>query len=98
MTEASDVMCFSPDKDANAQQNKNYNWYATDRVFQGIVDGGFRPEIWLGMGWRNMNLWGRRTLNQLALTADVRFGRENKIYQRWSLKVGQVFFKNSILV
>ena len=58
MTGAHDVMCHFPDKHADAQNNKNYNWKETDRVFKSIIDGGFRPELRLGMGWRNMDSWG----------------------------------------
>ena len=96
MTGANDVMCYFPDKDANAQQNKNYNWDATDRVFQSIVDGGFRPEIRLGMGWRNMNSWGAYDTEPTHFNSGCTFWKGKQNLSKTVLKSGPSIFEKLI--
>jgi hypothetical protein len=47
-----DIMCMFPDPSADPSEESNYEFEATDAVFQSIVDGNFRPMLRLGQSWK----------------------------------------------
>jgi len=93
MTGAHDVMCYFPDKHADAQNNKNYNWKETDRVFKSIIDGGFRPELRLGMGWRNMDTWGAYGTAVTGFSSGCQFWKGKEGLSKTMQKSGPSIFE-----
>ena len=93
MTGANDVMCYFPDKNADAQNNKNYNWEETDRVFKSIIDGGFRPELRLGMGWRNMDSWGAYGTAVTGFSSGCQFWKGQESLSKTMQKSGPSIFE-----
>jgi hypothetical protein len=46
------ITCMFPDPSADPSDESNYEFEATDAVFQAIVDGNFRPMLRLGQDWK----------------------------------------------
>jgi hypothetical protein len=47
-----DITCMFPDPAADPTDESNYDFAATDAVFQAVVDGNFRPMLRLGQSWK----------------------------------------------